>query len=346
MTRNCSVFSRFFLACLLGLLAAAQSALALAEHPIKTHQDVQWAQPKGFPLTLDIHVPDTGKKRYPVLIIYHGGGWLVNTNRIMDDMARYMAANGELVVVNVNYRLLGDVNNTTTMNEIVEDALGAVLWVKDNIKRYGGDPKKIAVTGDSAGGHLAAMVVMTGRHLESDGFAGDSLGFNPTYLPAKKTAEKVARRDGARVQAAILSYSAFDIAAAARGGFESPNNPFWQWGNATARGLFGAGVSLESRPDFYEAASPLNYIPQAKKYRLPPQFVLVGSNDQLTTPESAKDYVEKVTAAGHKAELKIYPGRGHGYLDSGCNEYTGGCFKDLATETLDDMIAFLNRVLR
>lgn len=346
MNRRYAVFSRFLLVCLFGLVATAQGSLALAEQPIKAFKDIQWAEPKGFSLTADIYVPDTGKKRYPVLIIYHGGGWLVNSNKIMDDMSRYMAANGELVVVNMNYRLLGDVNNTTTMNEIVEDALGAVLWVKDNIKRYGGDPKKIAVTGDSAGGHLAAMVVLAGRQLESDGFAGDSLGFNPTYLPAKKTAEKVAKRDGARVQAAILSYAAFDVISAARGGFETASNPFWQWGNATPRGIFGADVSVETRPDFYEAMSPLNYLPQAKKYKLPPQFVLVGSEDRLTTPESAKDYVEKVTAAGHKAEFKIYDGKGHGYLDSGCNDYTGGCFKDQATGTLDDMIGFLDRVLR
>ncbi len=140
----------------------------------------------------------------------------------MNDMSNYMAANAELVVVNVDYRLLGDKKNTTTLNEMVEDAIGSVLWVKDNIKQYGGNPQKIAVTGDSAGGQLAAMVMLTGNKLESDGFAGDTLGFNPTYLPKNKTAEQVARRDGARVQAGVLSYAAYELLAAGKAALKHP----------------------------------------------------------------------------------------------------------------------------
>ncbi|HAN79268.1 MAG TPA: alpha/beta hydrolase, partial [Bacteroidales bacterium] len=60
--------------------------------------------------------------------------------------------NAEYIVCNVNYRLLTANDNTTGMNEIIEDAFGAVLWVKENIKQYGGNSAKIAVTGDSAGG--------------------------------------------------------------------------------------------------------------------------------------------------------------------------------------------------
>ena len=57
---------------------------------------------------MDIYVPDSGKKSYPVVVIYHGGGWLINNNSIMNSMAEYLASKGEFVVANVNYRLLGD----------------------------------------------------------------------------------------------------------------------------------------------------------------------------------------------------------------------------------------------
>lgn len=331
---------------LLALFFLTFCALAKAEHPIKEHKDIQWAEAKGFKLTTDIYVPDTGKKNYPVLIIFHGGGWLLNSKSIMDDMAKYMATHAELVVVNMNYRLLADNNNTTTANEIVEDAIGGVLWVKDHIKHYGGNPKKIAVTGDSAGGHLASMVLLAGRELESDGFAGETLGFNPTYLPKNKTAEQLARKNGARVQAAILSYTAFDLHAAAKGGFETADNKFWEWANAKPRGLFGTEVTLDTRPDFYKAVSPINYVPNSKDYKLPPQFVHVGSLDGLTTPETAQHYVNLLKQNGHPVEFKIYEGKGHGFLDSGCNDYTGGCFKDQAPPTLDDMIVFLNKVFK
>lgn len=331
---------RFFVSCIIFLFAVNANAAT----PIKSHQDVIWAEPDGFMLTLDIHVPEAGRKSYPVLIIYHGGGWLLNSKSIMDDMARYMAREGEYVVVNVNYRLLADQNNSVALNKIIEDAMGAVLWVKENIHHYHGDPGKIAITGDSAGGHLASMVMLAGKKLESDGFAGTSLGFNPSYLPGGKTAEQVAADDGLRVQAVILSYTAFDLTGMAQGGFESEQNPFWGWAKAKPRGIFGEGITFSARPDFYQAASPILQIPRAKDYKLPPQFIHVGSEDGLTTPALAKDYVKRLKKAGQPVILKIYPGRGHGFLDSGCNDYTNGCFADLAVPALNDMIKFLDRV--
>ncbi len=111
-------------------IAALFSQQVLALNEVKLHQDIEWVKVKGFSLTTDIYSPQKAAKPLPVLVIFHGGGWLVNNKSIMKDMALYMASHADLVVVNMNYRLLGDNNNSTTINEIVEDALGAVLWVK------------------------------------------------------------------------------------------------------------------------------------------------------------------------------------------------------------------------
>ena len=329
--------------CLL-LLFAATCQHVRAEHAVKTFNDIEWAKPKGFALTTDIYVPDTPQEAMPVLIIYHGGGWLLNSKSIMDDLAMYIARHADYVVVNMNYRVLADINNTTTANEIVEDAMGAVLWVKDNIAQFKGDAQKIAVTGDSAGGHLAAMVTLAGNKLESDGFAGSSLGFTPSYLPPGKSAEQVAAENGLAVQATILSYAAFDLHAAAKNGFESANNPFWQWANASARGLFGNSISVDKNPDYYHAVSPVQYIVKHDVRALGPQFVLVGSNDTMTPPATSEAYVKQLKEAGQPAKLKIYPNRTHGFLDSGCPPYSSGCFSELATPTVKDMIAFLDEV--
>ena len=326
-------------------IASLFSEQVLALNEVKLHKDIEWVKVKGFALTTDIYSQEKTVKPLPVLVIFHGGGWLVNNKSIMNDMALYMATNADLVVVNMNYRLLGDNNNSTRVNEIVEDALGAVLWVKDHIHNYGGDPAKIAVTGDSAGGHLASMVMLSGRSLDSKGFTPHSQKFTPSYLPKGKTAEQVAAVDGAKVQAVILSYTAFDLLQSAKDGFETAQNPFWTWGNASPRGLFGAGISVDSDEQYYKAVSPLYLLPEAG-YKLPPQFVLVGSEDGLTTPEVASYYVSLLKAGGQQVEFKIYEGKGHGFLDSGCNDYTKGCFKDLATPTLDDMIKFLNTVFK
>ncbi len=71
---------------------------------------------------MDIYIPDTGKDSYPVLIIFHGGGWLINDKSPMTCMSEYIASHSEYVVYNVNYRLLVDDNNTVTMNHLSADA--------------------------------------------------------------------------------------------------------------------------------------------------------------------------------------------------------------------------------
>lgn len=301
--------------------------------------DILWASPKGLDLTMDIYTPTSGKASYPVIVMYHGGGWLINTKSIMNDAAVYLASKSDYVVCNVNYRLLGDLNNTVTMNEIVEDAFGAVLWVKDNIAKYKGDAAKICVTGDSCGGHLAAVVATQGQNLESDGFAGTTLGFKPTYLPAGKTAEQVAQTNGSSVQAAVLSYGIFDLYATALGGLEKESNPFWSLGKAKARGIFGGNFNVNDSPALYKQVSPFYNIPKAAERKLPPMFFSVGSLDNLVTPQSVEAYISRLKDAGQtNVEYWIHEGRGHAFLDSGTN------FQKDAPLALDKMIAFLNKI--
>jgi acetyl esterase/lipase len=307
-------------------------------------KDVLWASPDGFDLTMDIYTPARGADSYPVVIIYHGGGWLINDKSIMDQMAKYLATNSDYVICNVNYRLLVDNDNTVTLNQIVDDAFGAVLWVKDNISRYKGDETQIAVTGDSAGGHLSAMIVNMGDRLISGEYSEQSLGFNPSYLPAGKTAEQVAQDGGLDVQAAILSYGSFDLYEGSLQGFETIKNPFWLMGGVFARGLFGDEYNVDDNPSLYKAVSPIYNIPVATERELPPQLLTVGSEDFIMTPASVKDYMEKMKAAGHSVQYWEYEGRGHAFLDSGSGTLWSDGFEIDAPPALDVMIAFLNKI--
>lgn len=330
---------------MLGSLLLGFLSLVAQAAEVKVHKAIQFAAPDNFPLTMDIYVPQTGKKSYPVLVIYHGGGWLINSNSIMNSMAETIARDGEFVVANVNYRLLVDQHNSVKMNQIVEDVFGGLLWVKDHIAEYQGDAKRIAVTGDSAGGHLASMILTRGRQLESDGFAGATLGFKPSYLPAGKTAEQIAKEDGLKVQAAVISYGAFDIYASAQGGFETASNMFWMFAKSMPRGLFGKKINVKNHPDYYKAVSPIYFVPNAKDYKLPPQFVHVGSEDNTTPPASAEHYVQLLKEGGQTVEYKVYPGKKHAYLDSGCNAALGSCFDKDAVGPIADIIQFLKNTL-
>lgn len=312
---------------------------------VTKHDDVVFATIDGFELKTDIYVPQTGKESYPVLVIWHGGGWLINDEKPMDAMSEYVASHGEYVVCNMNYRLLVDQGNTVTLNQMVEDVFGGLLWVKYNISGYSGDPNRIAITGDSAGGHLATMVLTHGRSLESDGFEGDSFGYNPSWLPEGKTAEAIAAADELAVQAAVISYGAFDMYAVAKSGFEKPNW-FWQISGSQARGFFGDEYNADDNPKRYKAASPLYAIPEVDDYELPPQFHHVGTLDQTTSEASIRAFVSKMESAGQEVSLHVFDGYNHAYLDGGCNDFLKSCFETHAIPALELIIPFLDAHLK
>lgn len=313
--------------------------------PVLVHQDLQWTRLAERTLLLDIYQP-VDRQPLPVVLMLHGGGWLVNDKSIMQQSAAYLARHGGFVVVNADYRLLGEQQNQIRLHEIVGDALGALVWVKQHIANYGGDPNRLAVTGDSAGGHLAAMLLLAGRHLsDSDAFVAPWPALTPSYLPAGVSAQQLAASDALRVQAAVLSYPVLDLEQRARRGFEDASNGFWRWGNASARGLFGAPVNAWQHPLFYRALSPQHLIPARHDYRLAPQLIQVGMLDTTTPASGAMRYVKALQQAGQPAELQLYPGLQHAYLDNACPRSVGICAQPRQTAPLDDMIQFLQRTL-
>jgi acetyl esterase/lipase len=309
-------------------------------------KDLNWASPDGFDLTLDIYQPVSERKSHPVLIIFHGGGWLVNNKSIMDQMSEYLASNSQYVICNVNYRLLSDQSNSVTLNEIVEDAFGSVLWVKDNIEKYTGDPNRVAVTGDSAGAHLAAMIVNSPESITLKKDFKNNLGFVPTYLPAGQTIEDIIDNNLLSVQASILSYGAFDVYEGAKLGLESSKNPFWFFSGSLPRNVFGSDYNHLSHPEMYKILSPIYNIPEASEKSLPPQLLTVGSEDKLTTPESVKNYLQKLSSKNQYAEYWVHENRNHAFLDSGSNVFLGSSFENDAPEALDKMISFLDQVFK
>ncbi len=122
--------------------------------PIHACEDREIAGPNG-PIPLRIYTPrDTGGDTLPVLVLFHGGGWVIGDLDSHDNMCRYFANEADLVVVAVDYRLAPE----HPFPAGIEDAIAATEWVHANAASIGGNNKKIAVTGDSAGGNMAAVV--------------------------------------------------------------------------------------------------------------------------------------------------------------------------------------------
>ena len=96
----------------------------------------------------------------------------------------------------------------------------------------------------------------------------------------------------------------------------------------------------------YKSLSPIYNIPEASERSLPPQLLTVGSEDKLTTPESVKNYLQKLTSKNQYAEYWVHENRNHAFLDSGSNVFLGSSFESDAPEALDEMISFLDKVFK
>jgi acetyl esterase len=112
----------------------------------------------GGEIRVRLYAPES-RERLPVLVYFHGGGWVVGSLDSHDGVARHLARFGGCVVVSVDYRL----GPEHRFPAAVEDAWAATTWVHENAADIGGDPVRLAVGGDSAGGNLAAVVARHGR---------------------------------------------------------------------------------------------------------------------------------------------------------------------------------------
>jgi len=103
----------------------------------------------------------TNKKKPPLIIYFHGGGFVLNDLDSHDKICRRIARDNQAVVVAVDYRLAPE----HKFPAAVYDAYDAVVWAAQNEAIHGGDPKKLIVMGDSAGGNLATVACMLARDL-------------------------------------------------------------------------------------------------------------------------------------------------------------------------------------
>lgn len=114
---------------------------------------------QGGQIHVRIYTPKTGKNIYPVIVYYHGGGWVIANLDTYNASAQGLANQVEAVVVSVAYRQAPENKFPTAHN----DSYAAYEWAVKNAASIKGDPKKVAVVGESAGGNLACGVSMMAR---------------------------------------------------------------------------------------------------------------------------------------------------------------------------------------
>lgn len=125
--------------------------------PVGAVADRELPGPAG-PVPVRVYRPE-GAGPAPVLVWYHGGGWVIGDIATSDATARGLCARADAVVVSVGYRLAPESPHPAA----ADDAWAALAWVAGHAAELGGDPDRLAVGGDSAGGNLAALVALRAR---------------------------------------------------------------------------------------------------------------------------------------------------------------------------------------
>ncbi len=209
--------------------------------------------------TLDLYRSRNSVTGKPVLFQIHGGAWtekMGSKNEQGIPLMTHMAKRDWICVAN-SYRL----SPTATMPEHVVDCKQALVWIKENIAQYGGDPDFIVVTGGSAGGHLCSLLALT---------ANDS-DFQPGFED-KDTA----------LQGAVPYYGAYDFT----------NEHQFQKHDGAAK-MFERSImkcSLEGHREDYERVSPLFRIHASA----PPFLIIHGDKDTLVPVEEARVFSTKL----------------------------------------------------
>ena len=297
---------------------------AAVKHVDVTH-DIVFAKPGVKPLKYDVFSPK-GARNLPVIVIIHGGGWAANDEDIMRGLARELTKGGRFVVFSMDYRWAGKADGdatSTTMANIIEDVFGGIAHIMEHAKEYGGDPTRIGVTGDSAGGHLSAAASLLPNMIGSRGF-GKTPGvfeFMPSYVPKGKTVEQVRTDLMAAIKGAAPSYGIFRPARLNMYTEDPAADDSWK-----------------------QAVAPLQHIPSAKE-RAVPQFQVRGSNDRLVLHDDAQEFLDALVKAGQRAEYIQVGGAGHAFFDWKPDESTKATFAKYGVYYAAAMKAFFESVL-
>ena len=257
--------------------------------------DIAFAKPGVKPLKYDVYTPKSAKN-LPMIVIIHGGGWTANDEDIMRGLARELTKDGKFVVASMDYRWGGKADGDAignTMADLINDVFGGIAHIAEHAAEYGGDATRIGVTGDSAGGHLAAVASLMTNMIGSRGF-GKTPGvfeYMPSYLPKGKTAEQVRDDLSKAIKSAAPSYGVFSGALLNTYSDEHANDQAWK-----------------------DAIAPLGHIPPAAT-RSVPQFLVRGTTDGLIADAAVKEFTDALVKAGQRAEYVQVGGAGHAFFD-------------------------------
>ncbi len=225
-------------------------------------------------IPIRVYTPETNGV-YPLLVYFHGGGWLLGSLDSHDSLCRSLANAAGCMVVSVDYRLAPE----NRFPAAVEDAYAAVCWVGENAHQLGGEGSRLAVGGDSAGGNLATVSCLMARD-----------------------------KGGPSLRHQLLLYPVLDLS-----GFDTPSYHEHATGyllTAESMAYYRRQYVRDEKDRGNPCASPLLADDLSG---LPSATVVAAELDVLT--DEGKAYAERLKRAGVAVTYRCYDGMIHPFLN-------------------------------
>jgi acetyl esterase/lipase len=230
---------------------------------------------------MDIYLPTKATKPLPVILWIHGGAWMLGSKE--DTPALFFMKSG-FAVASINYRF----SNAAIYPAQIEDAKAAVRWLRANAAQYHFDPKRIAAFGNSAGGHLAAMLGTTG---DIKSLAGD-LG-NP--------------KESSKVQAVVDWCGPTDFLTIAQQA--GPDN---RLNLSDSKGPVAKllGGLPNKKQEIAASASPIKFV----RHGDPPFLIMHGDHDHVVPIEQSSTFVDVLKASHVPVEYHVVKNGEHNFF--------------------------------
>lgn len=283
--------------------------IACGDHSVREYIDVAY-DTLSDSQKLDLYLPETGEGPFPLIVFIHGGGWYGGDKEDGQEYAWVKLREQGYAVASLNYRLSKEAAHPAGLI----DCKTAIRFLKANAGDYWIDPERIAVSGDSSGGHYALMVALTDGNSD---FEDLTRGY---------------AEENTNVCCVVVWYPATDLSETMRTVQDGEYTGFganFAWANIER---YVGKTIRDVKDECLVLASPIHYISED----MPPILLQHGDADTICPIDQSQRFYRTVVAAAGKdrAELTILPGAEHG---------------DSAFETAENMEtvkAFLDKYLK